>query len=118
MTPLERIAEAYWNAFRDGFVRVGGDPREYPLWSQSNDPVKTETLRCLRHAVETLKTPDSRIASAAYAAWDKFGEDATMGPEELNAIWQACLGALFPDAPTKRSIKLSSNDDEMAERAR
>lgn len=54
MTPLERMCEAYWNAFRDGFLRVGGDPK-YPTWAQSNDPVKQETMRCMRHAVETLE---------------------------------------------------------------
>ncbi len=92
MTPLESMAQAYWNAFRDGFVRVGGDPREYPLWTQSNDEVKTETLRCLRHAVETLKLE-----------WDT-------GPRSFDHM--------FPEPLAKRSIKRSANDDEMAERAR
>lgn len=55
MTLLNAMAEAYWNAFRDGYFRVGGRPEDYPTWAQSTDPVKAETLRCLRHAVEQVK---------------------------------------------------------------
>ncbi len=90
MTPLERLAETYWNAFRDGYARVGGDPREYPTWAMSNDPVKQETLRCLRHAVETLRP--------------------TLGDSQMQV--------LFPQPLTKRSIRKSANDDAMARKAR
>lgn len=55
MTPLERVAEAYWNSFRDGLIAKGIPPKDYPKWGASRDPVKDETLRCLRHAVETLR---------------------------------------------------------------
>lgn len=51
---IDKLAERYWNAFRDGFLSVGGD-RSYPTWAESNDPVKTETMRCLRQAVELLR---------------------------------------------------------------
>ena len=53
-TPVEDMAEAYWNAFRDGFIRVGGT-QKYPLWSQSHDPIKEETMRCMLHAVQMLR---------------------------------------------------------------
>lgn len=49
------MAEAYWNAFREGYFRVGGRPEDYPTWAQSTDPVKAETLRCMRHALEPIK---------------------------------------------------------------
>lgn len=52
---IEKMAEAYWNAFRDGFITVGGNAKDYPKWAGSSDPIKNETLRCLRHAVEVLK---------------------------------------------------------------
>ncbi len=53
MTPLERICQAYCDAFREGFLRVGGG-KDYPLWSQYHPDTKAETMRCMRHAMEML----------------------------------------------------------------
>lgn len=55
MTMLDDIASAYWDAFRQGYFKVGGRPEEYPEWKSAPLAVKEETLRCLRHAVEPLK---------------------------------------------------------------
>lgn len=54
MTQLERMCEAYWEAFRQGFFKVGGRPEDYPEWSRAPAPVKEETRRCMRYAAETL----------------------------------------------------------------
>ncbi len=101
MTPLERLAEAYWNAFRDGYARVGGDPREYPLWSQSHDPIKQETLRCLRYAVETLKEHPWADRPVIGDTQDDFNDR---------------IDQLFPEPLTKRSIKKTTTDTLMARR--
>lgn len=54
MTDLtEKMAEAYWNAYRDGYYAAGGK-LDYPLWAGSNDPVRNETYRCMRFAAEVL----------------------------------------------------------------
>ena len=44
------------------------------------------------------REPTADMGQAGYAAWDKFGEAAIMGPTELLAIWQAMVGA----APGKK----------------
>lgn len=80
---IEQLAEAYWNEFRRGFMRVGGT-KDYPTWRQANDPVKSETLRCLRHAVEVMRAnmPD--------------------------------FDRLFPDAPHARSLRITPTDEALA----
>jgi len=77
---IERMAEAYWNAFRDGYIAVGGRPETYPTWQQSRDPQKDETIRCLRHAVEEFAHD-----------WDRFSE-------------------FFPDAPQPRKLRPTPTD--------
>lgn len=89
MTSLERICEAYWNAFRDGFLRVGG--KGYPLWNQGHPEVKAETMRCMRHAMETLKG---------------------------NEIDPDMFDAIFPDLPTKRGQPITPQDEMMAEKVK
>lgn len=89
MTPLERLCEAYWNAFRDGFLRVGG--KDYPLWVQGHPEVKAETMRCMRHAMETLK-----------------GQE--IDPDVFDAI--------FPERPAKRGQPLTLQDAVMAEKVK
>ncbi|MND96690.1 hypothetical protein D3C80_889920 [compost metagenome] len=93
MSAIDGMAETYWNAFRDGFVRVGGDPKQYPTWRQGKDPntraVQSETTRCMRHAVEALRD-----------------------------VWGQPFDEVFPDAPVKRSSARTVNDDAMAERVK
>lgn len=60
---LEDVAEAYWNAFRAGYVRVGGKARDYPKWKDSTDPIKDETRRCLRHAMEPIIAQVPEVAA-------------------------------------------------------
>ncbi len=89
MSKLDDMAEAYWNAFREGFVRVGGDPKQYPTWRQARginrDAVRNETLRCLRQAVEELRLE----------LGDKFD-------------------TVFPEPLAKRSAARTMQDDLMA----
>lgn len=94
LSPLEQMARAYWMAFRDGYIKVGGNPKDYPTWEQSRDPVKQETIRCLRHAVETLKA----------ATGDR---DRHAAADSLSAR----IASLFPDPPTERSLPPIPNDD-------
>ncbi|TCL70544.1 hypothetical protein [Rhizobium sp. BK251] len=89
MSALEALAESYWNAFRRGFGRVGGDIKAYPTWKAGHDPntlaVQQETLRCLRHAAEALKP-----------YWGKPFEE------------------VFPEPPEERRLPRTKNDDAMA----
>lgn len=89
-TMIERMAEAYWNAFRDGYIAVGGRPESYPTWQQSRDPQKDETIRCLRHAVECMK----------------------LFPVDLKAerFWEELFEEMFPEAPTLRTLKQTPTD--------
>lgn len=86
----ERMAKAYWNAFRDGLLKVAGmRPQDYPTWDQSTDPVKQETVRCMRHAAEELRV--AMIAEHDCA-------------EEM-------FGHHFPTPPQPRKLKRIPNDD-------
>lgn len=91
---LEAMCARYWNSFRDGFIAVGGDPKAYPDWKNSRDPVKRETMRCMRHAVEALR-------SISGDGWplDDFAR-------------------VFPDEPERRKLKRGSNDDDFARQYR
>ncbi len=63
---IEKLASGYWDAFRNGFLSVGGD-RNYPTWAESNDPVKVETMRCLRQALEGIRDEwDSKTFDQAF----------------------------------------------------
>lgn len=92
MTPLERVCEAYCNAFRDGFMRVGGG-KDYPLWSQYHPETKAETMRCMRHAMEEIR-------------------DEYMAPDGASLSFDE----LFPEPLAKRSTKRTQADAEMAKR--
>lgn len=50
--------------------------------------IRTALLEQLR------EEPDEEMIEAGYAAWDAFGDDATMGPEELIAIYRAMQAVL------------------------
>lgn len=89
MTPLDRFCSAYADEFRNGFLRVGG--REYPMWKEYPAAVRTETMRCMRHALETLRGQ---------------GIDAD------------AFDAMFPEPCVKRALPLSAQDELMAEKMR
>ena len=70
---IERMCREYWNAYRAGFLSVGGD-KSYPKWDEFTEQrAKDETRRCMRHAVETLR--------------ETWGDD---------------FDTLFPDKPMRR----------------
>lgn len=89
MTHTEVLAAAYWDAFRDGYVAVGGKADEYPTWEGFRAvPEKAETMRCLRHAIEAL---------------------ALHNPALFNAEEYA---KAFPDAPVPRVLYDRTNDEK------
>ena len=94
MTPLERVCEAYWEAFRDGFLRVGG--KDYPHWSQGHAEVKAETMRCMRHAMEVIRGDYEDYGRGDGPAW----------------------GKIFPEPLAKRGQPLTTQDEVMAEKIR
>lgn len=91
MSALDKMAEAYWNAFRRGFGKVGGPVNEYPTWKKGPKSVTSETERCMRHAVEILR--------------EDFDKNKIAGP---------FFDDLFPDRPAERSAARTANDDAMA----
>lgn len=95
MTPIERMAAAYWNAFREGYIAVGGNPASYPTWEQSRDPVKNETLRCMRHAVE-------EIINSAPLVFDPYGDE----------VVAHALREMFPEPPQPRIAPKAEHDDK------
>jgi len=54
MTTLDDMCEAYWDAFREGYFKVGGRPEDYPEWKNAPKSIKDETKRCMRFAVQPL----------------------------------------------------------------
>lgn len=82
---VELMCERYWDAFRTGYCAVGGRPEDYPTWKQATDPVKEETRRCMRHAVEALA-------------------GTVVQPDALTSF--------FPGKPTTRSLRQIRNDAE------
>ena len=49
--------------------------------------------RMARAAIEAMREPTPDMGLAGYTAFDKFGEDAVLGPEELVATWQSMIDA-------------------------
>jgi hypothetical protein len=54
MTPLHKASKAYWDAFYTGMMAVGLDPKDRPAFKAKND-TESETMRCMREAMETLR---------------------------------------------------------------
>lgn len=111
---IERLGESYWNAFRAGYIAVGGNPAAYPTWQQSTDPVKNETLRCLRHAVEELISPPIDAIQEA-DKWLK-GRRMDEGDEARYALlshsFNVMHATMFPDPPVERRNPKADHDDK------
>lgn len=91
-----KAAIAYWEAFRNGFLRMGG--KDYPHWTDSRDePGKEETKRIMRHALETMHQPTKDMV---YAGVEATGGD--LGPDQVKTIWLAMFEASLPDTPKER----------------
>lgn len=103
---IERMAEAYWNAFRDGYIAVGGRPESYPTWQQSRDPQKDETIRCLRHAVELIAVPTTEAIEATKVDERLANTDRRKFREE----WRCAFHELFPDTPQPRKLRPTPTD--------
>jgi len=74
------------------------DPKEDGPWSEWPEHWKERERIQARAAIRAMENPTSDMGLAGYAAWDVFGEEAVMGPEELLAIWRAmCRTALGED---------------------
>lgn len=90
MTLLDRMGAAYWEAFRQGYFQVGGRPEDYPRWEDAPKAVKDETLRCLRHAGETLRD--------------------VLDADTFNAV--------FPEPLTKRGEPMTINDQAFVQQTK
>lgn len=82
---VELMCERYWNAFRQGYCQSGGKPADYPTWKEATDPVKEETRRCMRHAVEVFR--GTLVTDGAMDDW-------------------------FPDRPARRQLPRIDNDSD------
>jgi hypothetical protein len=105
MTLLELITKSYWDAFYTGMMSVGLRPEQRPKWSGTT-ATERETIRCMRHSLEILRTPTPAMLAAA-------GPD----PDAAAAIWQAMFDAEFADKPTKRGAVMTDNDLTIRDRA-
>lgn len=96
MTMLEKVARAIWQA-RHSRAEIS------KAWKFDELGTATQADLCseARAAIEAMRTPTYEIGAAIYQAWDVFGEDAIMGPEEAIAIWRAGIGAALTPAPEK-----------------
>ncbi len=85
---IERVARA--------ICEVDGDSPY--AWRDGTDRNPERAYReAARAAIAALRVPSVDMGLAAYAAWDAFGEDAVMGPEEAIAIWQAMIDAILEE---------------------
>lgn len=87
MTALERMCEAYWEAFRQGYFKVGGRPEDYPTWANAPAAIKEETRRCMRHAAQAV-VDSLKVKGTAHKA----------------------VSGLFPERLAKRGQPLIDND--------
>lgn len=98
---IEPMCERYWDAFRSGYCESGGRPEDYPTWREATDPVKAETRRCMRHAVEAFRP--------AFEAARRGEPHPLRRPGDVSpADW----ATLFPDKPTGRLIPRIANDED------
>lgn len=92
MDITEKMAEAYWEAYRAGYYESGGK-LDYPHWSASKDPVRNETYRCMRFAAQVLFD--------ALPSQDNI-EKLEQGWFDAHDAMKAILADLFPDPPMTR----------------
>ena len=101
---LEQVTRAYWNAYRDGFLSVGGD-KSYPTWDEFSEiKAKDETRRCMRHALEVLKSlPDGAFS-------DDLEKDTIKRLKMERGSFDAVMRRILGDKPLrrKRSEKLQA----------
>ncbi len=93
---VEQVTRAYWNAYRDGFLSVGGD-KSYPTWDEfSEQRAKEETRRCMRHALEVLKTlPDGAFT-------DDLENDSVKRLKMERGSFDKVIGRILSDKPMRR----------------
>lgn len=93
---IEQACRAYWNAYRDGFLSVGGD-KSYPTWDEFTEAKsKDETRRCMRHAFEVLKSlPDSAFS-------DDLEKDTSKRLKMERGSFDKVLSRAFGDKPMRR----------------
>lgn len=99
MTPLHKISRAYWDAFYTGMMAVGLDPKERPAFRAGGDS-ESEVMRCMRHAINTLRYPPLEAWEAAKAR----------GMEIDAEQWAVLFDAMFPEPIKPRKAALTGND--------
>lgn len=107
MTPLHRLTKAYWDAFYTGMMAVGLRPEERPAFRVKGD-TESETMRCMRVAMQTLREPPKAAFEAA----------AARGLEIDREGWHAVFDAIFPEPIASRKKPLTGNDMAIKDRAK
>lgn len=107
MTPLHKLTKAYWDAFYTGMMAVGLNPNHRPAFKAKND-TESETMRCMRVAMQTLRDPPQAALDAALARGMEIDREA----------WRAVFDAIFPEPIKPRKATLTGNDMAVQSRAK
>lgn len=107
MTPLHKVTKAYWDAFYTGMMAVGLNSKERPAFRAKGD-TESETMRCMRQALQVLREPPQEAVDAARARGLEIDRDA----------WQAVFDAIFPEPTRARRKPLTGNDMAVKSRAK
>lgn len=107
MTPLHKLTKAYWDAFYTGMMAVGLNPKERPAFRAKGD-TESETMRCMRVALQTLREPPKEAFEAA----------TKLGLEIDRDGWHAVFDAIFPEPIKARKKPLTGNDMAIKSRAK
>lgn len=107
MTPLHKLTKAYWDAFYTGMMAVGLPPGERPAFKAKNH-TESETMRCMRVAMQTLREPPKEAFEAARSVGLEIDLDG----------WHSVFDAIFPEPITPRRAKLTGNDMAIKARAK
>jgi hypothetical protein len=107
MSPLHKVTKAYWDAFYTGMMAVGLPPKERPAFKAKND-TESETMRCMRQALQVLREPPQEAYDAA----------SKLGLEIDRDGWQVVFDAIFPEPVKPRRKPLTGNDMGVQARAK
>lgn len=107
MSPLHKLTKRYWDEFYTGMMAVGLDPKDRPAFRAKGD-TESETMRCMRAAMQTLREPPKEAFEAAEKLGLVIDRDG----------WHAVFDAIFPEPIKPRRKPLTGNDMAVKDRAK